>query len=100
VTDLADAHVKALEYLLQDGESQILNCGYGHGFSVREVLNKYPQVTGAAIKVIEGPRRPGDPGIVMSKAEKIRKILGWTPKYDDLGIIIKSAYEWERKGLY
>lgn len=100
VSDLADAHVKALDFLIQGGDSQILNCGYGHGFSVKEVLNKVKEVTGVNIKIEETPKRAGDPAMVISKAEKIRKVLGWKPQYDDLGLIIKSAYEWEKKGLY
>ena len=100
VTDLAEAHVNALDYLVKGGKSEIMNCGYGHGFSVKEVINKVRQITGVNIKAIETPRRAGDPAMVMSKAEKISKVLGWKPKYDDLDLIIRSAYEWEKKGLY
>ena len=100
VSDLAEAHVKALEYLVKDGKSEILNCGYGRGFSVKEVINKVRQITGVNIKVEETPRRAGDPATVISKAVKICSVLGWKPKYDDLDLIIKSAYEWEKKGLY
>ena len=100
VTDLAEAHVNALDYLVKGGKSEIMNCGYGHGFSVKEVINKVRQITGVNINAIETPRRAGDPAMVMSKAEKISKVLGWKPKYDDLDLIIRSAYEWEKKGLY
>lgn len=100
VTDLADAHVKALDYLAKGGKSEILNCGYGHGFSVKQVLNKVREVTGVQIKVEESPRRAGDPASVLSKADKIRTVLGWKPKHDDLSFIIKTAYEWESKGRY
>jgi UDP-glucose 4-epimerase len=100
VSDLAEAHVKALQHLEKGEKSEILNCGYGHGFSVKEVLNKVRQITGVNIKAEETPRRAGDPAIVMSKAEKIRKVLGWKPQYDDLDLIIRSAYEWEKKGRY
>ena len=100
VTDLAEAHVNALDYLVKGGKSEIMNCGYGHGFSVKEVINKVRQITGVNINAIETPRRAGDPAMVMSKAEKISKVLGWKPKYDDLDLIIRSAYEWENKGLY
>ncbi len=100
VTDLAEAHVNALDYLVRGGKSEIMNCGYGHGFSVKEVINKVRQITGVNINAIETPRRAGDPAMVMSKAEKISKVLGWKPKYDDLDLIIRSAYEWEKKGLY
>jgi UDP-glucose 4-epimerase len=77
-----------------------VNCGYGHGFSVKEVIHKVRQITGVNINAIETPRRPGDPAIVMSTAKKIRKLFGWKPKYDDLDLIIKSAYEWEKIGRY
>lgn len=100
VTDLADAHVKALEYLAKGGKSEILNCGYGHGFSVREVLTRVKEITGKEIKVIDSPRRPGDPASLTAKAEKISSVIGWKPKYDDLNIIITSAYEWEKKRPY
>jgi UDP-glucose 4-epimerase len=100
VSDLADAHVNALEYLSNGGKSDILNCGYGHGFSVKEVLNNVIKITGVNIRIEETPRREGDPASVTSKAEKIRRVLGWKPKYDDIGLIIKSAYEWEKNGLY
>jgi UDP-glucose 4-epimerase len=100
VSDLADAHVKALEYLAKGGASDIMNCGYGHGFSVKEVINKVRLITGVNIKAEETPRRPGDPAVVMSKAEKIGRVLGWKPKYDDLDLIIKSAYDWEKSGRY
>jgi len=100
VTDLADAHVKALEFLAKGGESQVLNCGYGHGFSVHEVLTKYQEVTGVKLNIKNGPRRAGDPAVVMSVAQKIRNLLHWEPKFDDLKIIIRTAYEWEKKRHY
>lgn len=100
VTDLVDAHVKALDYLAAGGKSQVLNCGYGHGFSVKQVLNKVIEVTGEKIRIDEAPRRAGDPAIVTSIANKIRTELKWQPKYDDLSIIIKSAFEWEKKRPY
>lgn len=72
-----------------------MNCGYGHGFIVKEVLNKVRQILKRKrVHVVR------DPAIVMSKAEKIGKVLGWKPQYDDLDLIIRSAYEWEKKGLY
>jgi UDP-glucose 4-epimerase len=100
VSDLADAHVKALDYISKGGQSEVLNCGYGHGFSVKEVLNKVKENTGQDIKVIEAPRRAGDPAMLISRAEKIQSVLGWKPQYDDLSIIIKSAFEWEKKRPY
>lgn len=100
VTDLADAHVKALEYLERGGQSDILNCGYGHGFSVKEVISRVKEVTGVDFKVIESPRRPGDPASLTAKVDRIHSVIGWKPKYDDLNVIIKSAYEWEKKRHY
>lgn len=100
VSDLADAHVRALDYLLKGGKSEVVNCGYGHGFSVAEVVKRVKEVTGVNFKVVESPRRPGDPDMLISRAEKIKSLLGWTPKYDDLDLIIRSAYEWEKNRKY
>lgn len=100
VTDLADAHVKALNYLEAGGESEVLNCGYGHGFSVRDVLNRVKEITGKNIKIVDAPRRPGDPASLTARAERIGKVIGWRPKYDNLDVIIKSAYEWEKNRTY
>ncbi len=100
VSDLASAHVQALEYLIAGGSSEILNCGYGHGFSVKEVISRVKEVTGVNFPVIESPRRPGDPASLTAKADRIQKILGWKPKYDDLNVIIKTAFEWEKKRHY
>lgn len=100
VSDLADAHVKALEYLNQGGTSEILNCGYGHGFSVREVLSVVKEVTGENIKITDSPRRAGDPASLTAKVERIQSKIGWKPKYDDLKVIVKSAFEWEKKRPY
>jgi UDP-glucose 4-epimerase len=100
VTDLADAHVKALEYLDRGGKSEVLNCGYGHGFSVRDVLGRVKDITGVPIVVIDSPRRPGDPASITARADRIQSVIGWKPKYDDLNVIIRSAYEWEKKRPY
>jgi UDP-glucose 4-epimerase len=100
VSDLADAHVKALMYLRDGGKSEILNCGYGHGFSVREVLSRVKEVTGENIKIVESPRRAGDPASLTAKVDRIHSVIGWKPKYDDLNVIIKSAFEWEKKRPY
>jgi UDP-glucose 4-epimerase len=100
VSDLADAHVKALDYLKTGGKSQILNCGYGHGFSVKEVLTRVKEITKIDFKVVESPRRAGDPASLTSKADRIQSVIGWKPKYDNLDIIIKSAYEWEKNRPY
>jgi UDP-glucose 4-epimerase len=100
VSDLADAHVKALEYLERGGKSEVLNCGYGHGFSVKEVVSRVKELTGVDFKVIQSPRRAGDPASLTAKVEKIHKTINWQPRYDDLNIIINSAYEWEKKRPY
>lgn len=100
VTDLADAHVKALEYLAKGGKSEVLNCGYGHGFSVKEVVSRVKEITGVNFTVVEVPRRAGDPASLTAKVDRIHQVIGWKPKYDDLNIIIKSAYEWEKKRPY
>jgi UDP-glucose 4-epimerase len=95
--DLAQAHLDALTYLQNGGKSEILNCGYGEGFTVNEVITRVKKITGVDFKVEHSPRRAGDPGILMSKADKIKKVLGFKPKYNDLDLIIKTAVDWEKK---
>ena len=97
VDDLAQAHVDSLSYLKNGGESQIMNCGYGHGFSVNEVIDAVREVTGVEIIAENIERRAGDAEKLISVADKIRKTIGWQPKYDDLKLIVKTAYEWEKK---
>ncbi len=97
VEDLADAHLKALDYLRDGGESQTLNCGYGHGYSVREVLETVQKVHGKPLNIIETERRAGDPPTLIAGADKIREVLGWQPRYDDLEEIARSSLNWERK---
>ncbi|MBL4720400.1 MAG: UDP-glucose 4-epimerase GalE [Alphaproteobacteria bacterium] len=97
VSDLADAHVAALAYLLDGGESTIMNCGYGRGYSVKQVVDMVGAVAGVEMPVIMGPRRPGDSGAVYASSDRIRKTLGWAPQYDDLETIVTSAYKWEQK---
>ncbi len=97
VEDLASAHIKALDYLRAGGESTTLNAGYGHGYSVREVLDMVSKVNGAPLKIIEQERRAGDPPRLIAKAEKIRSVLNWQPEYDDLETIVSSSLNWERK---
>jgi UDP-glucose 4-epimerase len=97
VEDLADAHLKALIYLRDGGESATLNCGYGHGYSVREVLAMVEKVAGRALQIREEPRRAGDPPTLIARADKVRGLLNWTPRYDDLESIVKSSLEWERR---
>jgi UDP-glucose 4-epimerase len=97
VEDLADAHLKALDYLRGGGDSQTLNCGYGHGYSVREVLDTVQKVHGSPLHIIEAERRAGDPPALIAGADKVREVLGWQPRYDDLEVIPKSSLDWERK---
>lgn len=97
VEDLADAHLKAIDYLCDGGESQILNCGYGHGYSVREVLETVQRVHGSPLNIIEQARRAGDPPALIAGADRIRGVLGWKPRYDDLEEIARSSLNWERK---
>jgi UDP-glucose 4-epimerase len=99
VEDLADAHLKAVDYLRTGGASVTLNCGYGHGYSVREVIAAVESVTGTKLKVVEAPRRPGDPAMLVARAARVRSVLGWLPRLDDLSAIVRSAYQWERKLL-
>ena len=96
VDDLAEAHVLALEHLMAGG-STIYNCGYGHGFSVKEVVGKVKEVTGVDFPVRYTGRRAGDPPSLIADSSKLRKELGWSPQYDDLEYIIRTAWEWEKK---
>lgn len=97
VDDLADAHILALRYLSGGGDSTVLNCGYGHGFSVREVLDIAKRVTGRSFPVEETDRREGDPPQLVADTTKIRETLRWTPRWDDLEYIIKTSWNWEMK---
>jgi UDP-glucose 4-epimerase len=97
VEDLADAHLKALAYLRGGGESTTLNCGYGRGYSVRELLAMVEKVAGHAIAKKEEPRRAGDPPTLIARAARIRDTLGWQPRHDDLAKIVATSLEWERK---
>ncbi len=97
VEDLAAAHLDALTHLRDGGESTTLNCGYGHGYSVREVLEAVGKANGAPLTIREEPRRAGDPPELVAVADKIRSVLGWTPRYDDLETIVRTSLAWERK---
>jgi len=99
VEDLAAAHLAALAYLRRGGASTTLNVGYGHGYSVREVLASVERICGKALAVREEPRRPGDPPTLIARAERIRGELGWQPRLDDLDTIVRSAYLWEQRLL-
>jgi len=96
VDDLATAHIEALDYL-EKNESDIFNCGYGNGFSVKEVIDVMKEVSKVDFKVEIAPRRAGDPAILIAQNEKIKSKMNWKPKYNDLRLICKSALEWERK---
>jgi UDP-glucose 4-epimerase len=99
VEDLAGAHLKALDYLREGRPSVTLNCGYGHGYSVREVLRMVERVHGRPLNVIEQARRAGDPPSLVAHAERIRTVLGWTPRFDDLETIVRTQLEWELRLL-
>lgn len=99
VTDLADAHLKALQYLENGGESDNFNLGNGNGFSVLEVIEKAREITGKEIVAIEEKRRQGDPPILVGSSNKARNILKWKPKYEDLTKIIETAWNWHKKNI-
>jgi len=96
VSDLADAHVLALEYLLLKQENLVLNCGYGHGFSVKQVLEVVKKIADHPLTIRSEGRREGDAAALVSDSHKIKEILGWSPKFDDLNIIVKTALDWQR----
>ena len=97
VEDLADAHLRALDHLRADGESLLLNCGYGHGYSVREVIGAVARVSGRRLEVAEQPRRAGDPPMLIARSDRLKRMLGWQPRYDDLNLIVHTALKWEEK---
>jgi UDP-glucose 4-epimerase len=99
VEDLAAAHLNALDYLRSDGKSVTLNVGYGHGYSVREVLAMVETVAGKPLVIREEARRAGDPAYLVARADRIRAELGWRPRYDDLKAIVSHSLAWERKLL-
>lgn len=97
VEDLAAAHIESLRYLRDGGKPVTLNCGYGHGFSVREVLAAVEKANGKKLNIVEEERRLGDPPELVAEVAKIRKVLGWQPKHDDLDLIVRTSLDWERK---
>ena len=97
VEDLATAHLDALTYLRKGGESTVLNCGYGHGYSVREVLAAVEKANDSPLNIAEEARRAGDPPELIAVAERVREVLGWTPRFDDLDTIVQTSLAWERK---
>jgi UDP-glucose 4-epimerase len=97
VTDLIDAHLAALAYLRAGGASLICNCGYGRGYSVKEVVEVVKRVSGVDFTVNVAARRAGDPAAIVAQADLIRRELGWRPRRDDLDAIVKQALDWERR---
>jgi UDP-glucose 4-epimerase len=97
VSDLANAHSAALAYLRRGGGSDIFNCGYSKGYSVREVISAVKRVSGVDFAVNLVPRRPGDPAAIVAASAKIRATLGWTPRHDDLDKIVAQALKWEQR---
>src|SRR3954471_13112219 len=97
VDDLARAHLSALDYLRAGGQSLTANCGYGHGYSVREILSSVERIAGIKLNVREEPRRAGDPPSLVAKTEKVRTVLGWQPQLDDIDTIVRTSLEWERR---
>lgn len=95
VEDLAKAHVMALDYMAGGGDSKVLNCGYGRGFTVREVIDVVKRLSGKDFPVTETGRRAGDPEALMADNTRIREVLGWVPDYDDLETIVRTALDWE-----
>lgn len=100
VSDLADAHIRALEYLKQGGESTCFNLGNGNGDSVQHVIEVVKQVTGKEFKVKEEKRRAGDPPVLIGSAEKAEKVLGWKPKYAEIETIVEHAWKWHENKEY
>ena len=96
VADLARAHSDALRHIRSGGTSLTLNCGYGHGFSVLDVIETVKRVSGVDFEVEYAPRRPGDPAQLVASSEKARAALGWKPRFDDLSTIVSHALAWEK----
>ena len=97
VSDLADIHLVSAKHLLDKNKSNIFNCGYGNGYSVKQVIDTYNKILSKKIKSKIGPRRPGDSKMVVADPSKFNKILNWKPKFNNLEYILKTAYEWEKK---
>jgi len=96
VEDLATAHLNALDYLRVGGKSLIANVGYGHGYSVREVLSSVEKIAGLKLDVREEPRRAGDPPSLIAKCDNVRQLLKWQPRLDDIDTIVRTSLEWEK----
>jgi UDP-glucose 4-epimerase len=99
VSDLADIHVKAVEHLIKNQQSNIINCGYGKGYSVKDVLAKVDEVNQKAVTTEIGSRRLGDSAMLVSDTSKLNSLFNWKPKHNNLSFIIKTAIDWEKKLL-
>ena len=93
---LAWAHLLALDHVIEGGKSAAFNCGHGHGFSVKEVIETAKKVTGTDLKVEDDLRRAGDPPSLIADSSKLRSVTGWQPEHDDLQFIVQDSWEWER----
>ena len=97
VSDLADIHLVAAKYLHEKNQSNIFNCGYGKGYSVKDVINTFNKILEKKIKFKIGPKRPGDSKILIANPDKFNQTMNWKPKFDNLKYILKTAYHWEKK---
>ncbi len=97
VTDLADAHIRAMQHIGEKKENLRLNLGTGRGYSVREVIETVRRVTGRNFDVVETERRAGDPPILVASSDKAQKVLGWKPEKSELGHIVETAWRWHRE---
>ena len=97
VSDLADIHLISGKYLVSNAKSHIFNCGYGIGYSVKDVIEKLNEILDRKISFEFGPRRPGDSAMVVANSKKFENFFSWKPKYNDLNLILKTAIEWEKK---
>jgi UDP-glucose 4-epimerase len=100
VTDLAEAHVLALHHLEQGRDSEVLNCGYGHGYSVREIVSSVKRISKKDLPVLDTERRAGDPAELVSDPARLKEVFDWHPKLDDIDKIVQTAYEWEQHRTY
>ncbi len=97
VSDLAEVHISALDYLMNSGQSKVFNCGYGHGYSVREIIQSAKKVTGIDFPTEDADRRPGDSPSIVADNSRVRSEFSWVPQYDDIDLILRTAWDWERK---
>ena len=97
VSDLAEIHVISAKHLIEDGKSNLFNCGYGNGFSIKDVINEVNQIINKNLETTIGPRRPGDSEMIVSNVDKFMKYFSWKPKYNNLNYILKTAINWEKK---